>query len=108
MIFQTYQLSDAIERALFLGIIYIFIAIITKFTMRFLYSANRQSEFLADYFSAQLTGSDILINSLIHLGQRSETMQILSYEIEWLNSLADEKKPSSNLKVKLVLPLSLR
>ena len=95
-IFQTYNLSDAIERALFLGIIYIFIAIITKITMRFLYSANRQAEFLADYFSAKLTGSDILINSLIHLGQRSETMQILSYEIEWLNNLAGEKKPSNN------------
>lgn len=63
--------------------------------MRFLYSANRKAEFLADYFSAQLTGSDILINSLIHLGQRSETMQILSHEIEWLNSLAGEKKPSN-------------
>ena len=95
-IFQTFQLSDAIERALFLGIIYIFIAIITKITMRFLYSANRQAEFLADYFSAQITSSDVLINSLIHLGQRSETMQILSYEIEWLNSLAGEKKPSNN------------
>ncbi|MCK4849487.1 MAG: hypothetical protein KAT16_10695, partial [Candidatus Heimdallarchaeota archaeon] len=33
---------------------------------------------------------------LIHLGQRSETMQILSYEIEWLNSLAGEKKPTNS------------
>ncbi len=36
-----------------------------------------------------------MINSLIHLGQRSETMQILSNEIEWLNGLAGEKKPST-------------
>ncbi len=94
-VFQTYQLWDAVERALFLGLIYILVAIITKFTVRFLYTANHQAEFLADYFAARITSSNILINSLIHLGQRSETMQILSNEITWLNGLAGEKKPSS-------------
>ena len=91
----NYQFWYAVERALFLGLIYILVAIITKFTVRFLYAANRQAEFLADYFAARLTSSNILINSLIHLGQRSETMQILSNEITWLNSLAGDKKPSA-------------
>ncbi len=95
-LFETFRLIDAIERTLFLGLIYLVIAILTKFTVRFLYSANRQAEFLSDYFAAQTVGSDILINSLIHLGQRSETMQILSHEIEWLNGLAGEKKPSAD------------
>ena len=95
-LFETFRLIDAIERTLFLGLIYLVIAILTKFTVRFLYSANRQAEFLSDYFAAQTVGSSILINSLIHLGQRSETMQILSNEIEWLNGLAGGKKPSAD------------
>jgi len=37
-----------------------------------------------------------LINSLIHLGQRSEAMQVLLKEIEWLHSLSSDKKPSMN------------
>ena len=94
-VFQTFEFWAAIERALFLGLIYILVAIISKFTVRFLYAANRQAEFLGDYFAARITSSDVLINSLIHLGQRSETMQILSNEITWLNSLAGEKKPST-------------
>ncbi len=95
-LFETFNLIDAVERTLFLGLIYLVVAILTKITLRFLYTANRQAEFLSDYFAAQLVGSGILINSLIHLGQRSETMQILSHEIEWLNSLAGEKKPSAD------------
>ncbi|MHA2094619.1 MAG: M48 family metallopeptidase [Candidatus Hodarchaeales archaeon] len=95
-LFENFRPIDAIERTLFLGLIYLVIAILTKFTVRFLYSANRQAEFLSDYFAARLVGSGILINSLIHLGQRSETMQILSHEIEWLNGLAGEKKPSAD------------
>jgi len=95
-LFENFRPIDALERTLFLGLIYIIIAILTKFTVRFLYTANRQAEFLSDYFAAQLIGSGILINSLIHLGQRSETMQILYHEIEWLNSLAGEKKPSAD------------
>ncbi len=95
-LFETFNPIYAIERTLFLGLIYLIIAVLTKITVRFLYSANRQAEFLSDYFAAKLVGSGILINSLIHLGQRSETMQILSREIEWLNSLAGEKKPSAD------------
>lgn len=85
----------AIERLIFFGLVYLILALITKITVRFLYSANHQAEYLADYFAARLVGSDIVINSLIHLGQRSETMQVLSREIEWLTSLSDEKKPSN-------------
>ena len=96
VIFENFNLYSAIERGIFLLLVYLLIEFITKLTLRFLYSANRRAEFLADYFAAQNTEPDILINSLIHLGQRSETMQILSNEIEWLNSLAGEKKPSTN------------
>ncbi|MHA1940555.1 MAG: M48 family metalloprotease [Candidatus Hodarchaeales archaeon] len=95
VIFENFDLFSAIERGIFLVLVYLLVEFITKITLRFLYSANRRAEFLADYFAAQHTGSDILINSLIHLGQRSETMQILSNEIEWLNGLAGEKKPSA-------------
>jgi hypothetical protein len=85
-----------LERGFFLLLVYLLVEFITKLTLRFLYSANRRAEFLADYFAAQHTGPDTLINSLVHLGQRSEAMQILSNEIEWLNNLAGEKKPTAN------------
>ncbi|MFX1282699.1 MAG: M48 family metallopeptidase [Promethearchaeota archaeon] len=94
-IFDTFNPGIALERVIFLGLMYLIIAIVTKITVHFLSSANRQAEYLADYFAATLVGSDVLINSLIHLGQRSETMQVLSREIEWLASLSEEKKPSS-------------
>jgi Zn-dependent protease with chaperone function len=94
-IFETQDIRAAIERAIFLVLIYLLIAVITKLTIKFLYSANHQAEYLADYFAATLVGSDILINSLIHLGQRSEAMQVLSREIEWLSSLSDDKKLSN-------------
>ncbi len=94
-IFDTLNPGIAFERIIFLGLVYLVIAFVTKITVHFLYSANRQAEYLADYFAATLVGSDVLINSLIHLGQRSETMQVLSREIEWLSSLSEDKKPSS-------------
>ncbi|MFX0181560.1 MAG: M48 family metallopeptidase [Candidatus Hodarchaeota archaeon] len=93
-IFDSLDLASAIERSIFLVLVYLLLVFITKITVRFLYSANHQAEYLADYFAAQLVGSDALINSLIHLGQRSETMQVLSREINWLQSLSGEKKAS--------------
>ncbi len=94
-IFDTPDLVTVIERVIFLGLVYLVLALLTRITVRFLYSANRQAEYLADYFAAQLVGSDVLINSLIHLGQRSEAMQVLSREITWLSNLSEEKKPSN-------------
>ncbi|UCG03949.1 MAG: M48 family metalloprotease [Candidatus Heimdallarchaeota archaeon] len=94
-LFDTLNLGIAVERIIFLGLVYLILAIVTKITVHFLSSANHQAEYLSDYFAAELVGSDVLINSLIHLGQRSETMQVLSREIEWLSSLSEEKKPSS-------------
>jgi Zn-dependent protease with chaperone function len=93
-LFDALNFGIAIERIIFLGLIYVVLAIVTKVTVHFLSSANRQAEFLSDYFAAELVGSDVLINSLIHLGQRSETMQVLSREIEWLSSLSEEKEAS--------------
>ena len=90
-IFETLDIGIAVLRIIFLVLVYLLLAIITKITVQFLYSANRQAEYLADYFSATLVGSDVLINSLIHLGQRSEVMQVLSREIEWLTSLSEKK-----------------
>ncbi|MFX0014914.1 MAG: M48 family metallopeptidase [Promethearchaeota archaeon] len=95
-LFDTLNLGIAFERIIFLGLVYFILAIFTKITVHFLSSANHQAEYLADYFAAKLIGPDILINSLIHLGQRSETMQVLSREIEWLSSLSEEQKTSSN------------
>ena len=94
-IFDSLDIGAAVERLIFLGLVYVVIALITKFTVHFLYKANHKAEFLADYFAATLVGSDILINSLIHLGQRSEAMQILNREIEWLQGLSGEKKLSN-------------
>ncbi|MFX0150445.1 MAG: M48 family metallopeptidase [Candidatus Hodarchaeota archaeon] len=91
-IFNSLNIASAIERTIFLALTYLIIAIVTKITVRFLYSANHQAEYLADYSAAQLVGSDVLINSLIHLGQRSEAMQVLSREIDWLQSLSGEKR----------------
>lgn len=96
-VFDSLDIGAAVERLIFLGLIYIFIAFITKFTVHFLFAANHKAEFLADYFAATLVGSDILINSLIHLGQRSEAMQVLNREIEWLQGLSGEKKLSTTL-----------
>lgn len=93
-VFFSLDLASAIERSIFLVLIYLILIFVTKITVRFLYSANHQAEYLADYFAAQLVGSDVLINSLIHLGQRSETMQVLSREIDWLQSLSGERKAS--------------
>jgi heat shock protein HtpX len=93
-IFESLDIVVAIERLAFLGLVYLILIVLTKVTLRFLYSANRQAEYLADYFAAQLVGSDVLINSLIHLGQRSETMQVLLKEIEWLQGLSNDKKIS--------------
>ncbi|MHA2306683.1 MAG: M48 family metalloprotease, partial [Candidatus Hodarchaeales archaeon] len=95
-IFDTLDLGAAVERAIFFGLAYLLVSILTRITVRFLYSANRQAEYLGDHFAANLIGSNTLINSLIHLGQRSEAMQILSQEIKWLQSLSGEKKPSSS------------
>ncbi|MFX1517251.1 MAG: M48 family metallopeptidase [Promethearchaeota archaeon] len=94
-LFDALNFGIALERIIFLGLVYVILAIITKITVHFLSSANHQAEYLSDYFAAKLVGSDVVINSLIHLGQRSETMQVLSREIEWLSSLSDEKKVSS-------------
>ena len=96
-IVDSFNLVAAIERLLFLGVIYLVVAIATRFTLKFLYAANHQAEYLADNFAAQLIGADILINALIHLGQRSEAMQVLSREIVWLESLSSEKKPPASL-----------
>ncbi|MHA2244443.1 MAG: M48 family metallopeptidase [Candidatus Hodarchaeales archaeon] len=95
-IFNNLNPGIALERTIFLGLVYLILAAVTKITVHFLYSANRQAEYLADYFAATLVNSDVLINSLIHLGQRSETMQVLSREIKWLTSLSEGKKPSSS------------
>jgi Zn-dependent protease with chaperone function len=94
-LFDTLNFYIAIERIIFLGLVYLILAIVTRITVHFLSSANHQAEYLSDYFAAELVGSDVLINSLIHLGQRSETMQVLSREIEWLSNLSEEKKVSS-------------
>ncbi len=94
-IFDSLNFGIAIERIIFLGLVYLILAIVTKITVHFLSSANHQAEYLSDYFAAELIGSEVLINSLIHLGQRSETMQVLSREIKWLSSLSAEKKASS-------------
>ncbi|MFW9780105.1 MAG: M48 family metallopeptidase [Candidatus Heimdallarchaeota archaeon] len=93
-VFDSFNTLAAIERMLFLALIYLVVAIVTRFTLKFLYAANHQAEYLADFFSAQLVGAEVLINALIHLGQRSEAMQVLTREIEWLESLSYEKKPS--------------
>jgi len=90
------DLGLAVERAIFLVLAYAILSVVTKMTVRFLYSANRQAEYLGDYFAANLIDSYALINSLIHLGQRSEAMQVLLKEIEWLHSLSSDKKPSMN------------
>jgi heat shock protein HtpX len=95
-IFDTLDLYAAAERAIFFALAYVILSIATKITVRFLYSANRQAEYLADYFAANLISSDVLINSLIHLGQRSEAMQVLSREIEWLQRLSGDKKLGSS------------
>ncbi len=95
-IFDTLDLGAAVERAIFFGLTYVLVSVITRMTVGFLYSANRQAEYLADHFAANLVGSFILINSLIKLGRRSEAMEVLSKEIEWLQSLSGEKKPSSS------------
>jgi len=100
-LFDTLNLVIALERIIFLGLVYLILAIVTKVTVHFLSSANHQAEYLSDYFAAKLVGSDVLINSLIHLGQRSETMQVLSREIEWLSSLSEEKKVSSTFMRKV-------
>ncbi|MHA1214418.1 MAG: M48 family metallopeptidase [Candidatus Hodarchaeales archaeon] len=96
-IFDTQDFVAAINRAIFFGIVYLFIVVAMRITVHFLYSANRNAEFLADFFAARLFGANVLINSLIHLGQRSEAMQVLSREIEWLESLSgDHKKPTAS------------
>ncbi|GAF69384.1 unnamed protein product, partial [marine sediment metagenome] len=87
VLFDTLDLALAVERAIFFVLAYAILSVVTKITVRFLYSANHQAEYLGDYFAANLIDSDVLINSLIHLGQRSEAMQVLSKEIEWLYSL---------------------
>ncbi|MFX0123185.1 MAG: M48 family metallopeptidase [Candidatus Hodarchaeota archaeon] len=100
-LFDTLNFEIAIKRIIFLGLVYLILAIVTKITVHFLSSANHQAEYLSDYFAAKLVGSDVLINSLIHLGQRSETMQVLTREIEWLSSLSEEKKVSSTFMSKI-------
>ncbi|UCE15102.1 MAG: M48 family metalloprotease [Candidatus Heimdallarchaeota archaeon] len=95
-LFNSLDFITAIWRLIFLGLVYLILAIATRITVRFLYAANHQAEYLADYFAATLVGSDVLINSLIRLGQRGEAMQALSREIEWLTSLSEEKKPSNS------------
>lgn len=95
--FDSFNIVAAIERLLFLLLIYLIVAIVTRFTLKFLYAANHQAEYLADNFAAKLVGADILINALIHLGQRSEAMQVLSREIVWLESLSTDKKPPASL-----------
>ena len=94
-IFDSQDYLAALNRAIFLVFAYLLIAFVMRLTVHFLYSANRNAEFLADYYAAKLFGPNVLINSLIHLGQRSEAMQTLYREIEWLEGLSGTRKPTT-------------
>ncbi len=66
-----------------LFIIYIF-TIINNLLINF---SRRQSELVADYYSARTIGRNHIINALVLLGQRMDVISAFGAEFKWLGSL---------------------
>ena len=49
--------------------------------------SRRQSELMADYYSAKKSGRNHIINALILLGQRMDVISAFGTEFRWLGSL---------------------
>lgn len=47
--------------------------------------AYRKTELLADYYAAELVGSEVLINALIKIGQRGEVIRAINTELQWID-----------------------
>ncbi|TXT54234.1 MAG: conserved membrane protein of unknown function [Candidatus Thorarchaeota archaeon] len=86
-----FDVITAGARALVLvGFIILTLVLIT-ISRLFVQKSSRKAELLCDYYSSQVVGPQITINSLIRLGQRVEAVTALVDEIKWLAQMDPEK-----------------
>lgn len=76
---------DSILRVITIIAFLFVIRVLMNAGVRFTTYAYRRTELLADYYAAELVGSEDLINALIKIGQRAEVIRSINVELEWID-----------------------
>ncbi len=78
---------DIALKIVYLLVVLFIIYILTIINNLLINLSRRQSELIADHYAARTTGRNHIINALVLIGQRMDTISAFGTEFKWLGSL---------------------